>query len=317
MMPTRRTTIAAALVAAGERGVSGEVLARELGVSRVAVSKHVAALRELGYEIESARRVGYRLVSAPDACLPEEVAPRLTDPLWVACEGGAVVGSTNDEARRLARSGAPEGTVVVAAEQIAGRGRFDRTWISPPGGAYCSALVRPPIAPSSAGPLPLVVAIGVARGLDTLGLETGLKWPNDIVVDGRKLAGILVEMAADSDRVQWAVAGVGINVAFAPDSGAAAVREQTPDVRVAAVAAAALDGLAEAYWQFREDGFRGALAAEYHERGAIWGREVTVRDMGGATVARGVARGVDSSGALRLDAAGSTVVVHSGEVTLR
>ena len=110
---TTRAAVAAALAEAAGRGVSGEALARELGVSRVAVGKHVAALRELGYAISAEPRVGYRLDSAPDRCIPETVAPQVHDPMWVRCEGGAETGSTNDDAKRLARAGAPAGTVSV------------------------------------------------------------------------------------------------------------------------------------------------------------------------------------------------------------
>lgn len=316
MMLTRRAAVARALALAGTRGVSGEALARELGVSRVAVAKHIAALRASGYAIASVHGTGYRLESAPDACLPEEVAWRLADPLWAACEGGPETDSTNDDAKRLARDGAPEGTLVVAGRQRRGRGRFDRAWESPAGGVYASAVLRPAVAPVALGPLGLVVALGAARALEQMGVPVLLKWPNDIIAEGRKLAGVLVEMAAEADRVEWAVAGIGVNVAPTGLAGTAAVREWAPEAGVADVAASVLDGVAAAYREFVAEGF-AALAEEYRRRCAILGRAVTVRDALGQARAQGTALTVDENGALVVDADGVTQAVVAGEVTLR
>ena len=145
---TTRDAVLAALRDAGPAGVSGERLARELGVSRVTVGNHVGALREAGYEIEASPGTGYRLVAAPDLPLPSEVRPLLTQGFWTRLEGGGATASTNDDARRLARDGAPEGTVVLASEQTGGRGRLGRAWSSPVGGAYLSAVLRPTVAPA-------------------------------------------------------------------------------------------------------------------------------------------------------------------------
>jgi len=315
---SRRAQVAAAL-SATPSGISGETLAGELGISRVAVNNHVAALRALGYRIESAPRVGYRLVEAPDLCIPEEVAPLLTDPLWVACEGGAEMSSTNDEAKRLARTGAPEGTVVVAARQTGGRGRFDRSWDSPTGGAYVSALLRPPVMPAAIAPLSLVVALGAARALGSIDVPVQLKWPNDLESEGRKLGGVLLEMAAEADRVEWLVAGIGVNVSN-PESGRAAwVREHAPGSRVAQVAALVLDGVADAYKAWLHDGF-AAMRTEYESLMTLKGSAVTVRDAGGGVVVEGTAIGINDSAALLVKTAGSaggTIAVSAGEVTLR
>lgn len=311
-----RAAVASALAEAGDRGVSGETIASALGISRVAVSKHVAALRALGYKIASAPRVGYRLELAPDACLPEAVAPLLAHELWVRCEGGEALGSTNDEAKRLARAGASEGTAVVAARQTGGRGRFGRVWESPPGGAYVSCLLRPPLSPAEVAPLALVVAVGAARGLASLGLEAGIKWPNDLECDGRKLGGILLEMAAEADRVDWVVAGCGVNVVAPGHARGVAVREHVPQARVAEVAAAVLDGIAGAYREYLASGFASA-AREYAARATLTGKRVTVRDAAGEQVADGVVTGIDAAGALLLETNGRTRPVHAGEVTLR
>lgn len=311
-----RAAVADALRVGGSAGVSGETIARALGISRATVNAHVAALRALGYEIASSPRVGYRLVSAPDACLPEEVAPRLRDGLWASCTGGMEAVSTNDDAKRLARAGAPEGTVVVASRQTGGRGRFGRAWVSPHGGAYVSCILRPPLPPSMLAPLSLVAAVGVADGLAGLGLDVQLKWPNDIEVDGRKLAGVLVEMAAEADRTEWVVLGCGLNVAGRPHERAGSVAEHVAGVPVAVAAAAVLDGIAEAYQRFLGEGFP-ALRDAYEKRLAMAGEAVVVRDALGAVVAEGRVAGIGEAGELLVGDIGSEVRVIAGEVTLR
>lgn len=313
-----RERVLRALLDSGAAGLSGETLARELGVSRVAVGKHVAALREQGYVIEASPAVGYRLVEIPDLALPLEIARRVSDPFWSRFEGGMVTVSTNEDARGLARAGAAEGTVVVAARQTGGRGRLGRTWVSPEGGAYVSVVLRPCVAPAELGALALVVGLGIARGLEPLGVRPRLKWPNDLLMGGGKLAGVLLEMAAEGDRVEWVVAGFGVNVRRSPDapSGAAYVDDMVPGVGVARVAAAALDGVASSYLEWRTTGFAALLDA-YEERSALNGERVVVRDATGVTRAEGTVEGVDREGRLLVRSGESIVPVASGEVTLR
>jgi BirA family biotin operon repressor/biotin-[acetyl-CoA-carboxylase] ligase len=314
---TTRAKVLAALRAAGEAGVSGEAIASTLGVSRVAVGKHVTALRAAGYEIDAAAGAGYRFLSAPDLPLPDEVAPLLRHAGFTLCGGGAT-GSTNDDAKALARDGAPELTTVLASRQDAGRGRLGRTWVSPPGGLYLSIVLRPPLGPLEVTPLSLVVALGVARGLEPLGARIGIKWPNDLRIEGAKLAGVLLEMSAEIERVEWAVVGVGINVVppDEPHPGALYLREVVGPVPVAVVAAAALDGIADAYAAFLEGGF-APLVEEYMARADIIGNDVVVSDGQGTEVAAGLVVGVDGEGRLVLQRAGRLTHIVAGEVTLR
>lgn len=314
-----REHVLAALREAGERGVSGEELAHALGVSRVAVAKHVSALRELGYRIAAAPGVGYRLLEAPDLALPWEVGPLVTDPLWHRFEGGVATGSTNDDARRLAEQGAAEGTVVVAARQQAGRGRFGRSWSSPEGGAYVSCVLRPAVSPAETGPLSLVIALGIARGLDALGAgPCAVKWPNDVFIGAGKVAGVLLEMSAEADAVRWVVAGFGVNVARPgePVPGAAYVRDRVAGVLVPEVAAACLDAVASAYRAWLSEGFDG-VREEYERRLLSVGQEVVILDVTGAERAAGVLKGVDRAGRLLLDSEAGELAVASGEVSLR
>ena len=208
----KRDQVLTALRSADSRQVSGEAIAQRLGISRTAVSKYVAALRQAGYVIDSRVGSGYQLLSAPDLMTPAEVVPLLSSDFWAHMEGREETGSTNDDARILAEQGACEGTVVLAARQTRGRGRFRRTWESPTGGIYFSAVLRPAVPMSDLAPLPLVIALGTAHGLAKAGAKPGLKWPNDVLLCGRKVAGILLEVSGQPDRVDWVVAGVGINV---------------------------------------------------------------------------------------------------------
>ena len=320
---TRRSDDRRAVVLSALRGtpagVSGEVLATELGVSRVAVRKHVEALRELGYEIEAKAGEGYRLVCAPDVPLPLEVRPLLTGGFFARLEGGRVTASTNDDARALALDGAPEGTVVLAAEQTSGRGRLGREWTSPPGGVYASVVLRPAVETPEAIVLPLVVGLGVAHGLDALGIHTKLKWPNDLLcTDGRKVAGVLLEGLSEGWLINWIIAGVGVNVRSAPDPARSASVDELfgRAVPLAEVAAAVLDGIAGTYLRWQSDGF-APFAAEYERRSYLAGRPVRVSDAAGRIVAAGEVTGIDVLGRLLVVTDSGTVPVVAGDVTLR
>lgn len=263
--------------------------------------------------------------------LPADVAALVERPFWVRFEGGETTGSTSDDCRSLAERGAPQGTVVVAARQTAGRGRLGRAWDSPHGGAYVSVLLRPPPPPSDLSVLPLVISVGVALGLESLGTRVALKWPNDVLAAeesrpgeaGGKLAGILLESSTGPSGVSWVVAGCGVNVAR-PHSGerahaaAAAYVDEAGggQVGIPAVTAAVLDGIADAYVRWCEDG-AAPLVAEYARRSALQARAVTVRDAAGEVVAQGLVTGIDGTGALLVDERGTTTAVHAGEVTLR
>ena len=316
---TTRSDVLAALRQAGEAGVSGEALAVRLGVSRVAVGKHVGALREAGYTIEALPGVGYRLVAVPDAPLPDEVARLLGSTLWVDLRGGGETGSTNDDARALGAKGAPEGTVVLASRQSAGRGRLGRTWESPEGGVYLSAVLRPQVAPVAVASLALAVALGVVRGLETLGAEPRLKWPNDVLLGDGKVAGVLLEMTAETDRVDRVIVGVGINARRPPAgvvAGAAYLTDAGVDASFASITAAVLDGIADAYVAWSTGGFT-VLREQYAARSAMDGSIVAVRDLQGSVRAQGEVVGVDDEGRLLVDGGGSVTAVSSGEVTLR
>jgi len=314
---SRRDDVLEALRDTGGRAVSGEDLARRLGVSRVAVGKHVSALREAGYLIEAVPGRGYALLGVPDAPLPAEVRRWLRSTIWQRLEGGGETGSTNADAVALARAGAVHGTGVLASRQTAGRGRLGRSWESPSGGVYVSAVLRPSLAPAEVTGMPLAVATGVARAVERFGVEADVKWPNDVRLGGGKLAGVLLEISAEADRTLWLVVGVGLNVRRPedPTPGAAYLADRVEGVGLAEAAAAVLDGISEGYRLLADEGFE-AVREAFSPRDGLAGRRVCVRDASGQVVAEGRADGVDDAGRLRVAGDDGVVAVVSGDVTL-
>ncbi len=198
-----------------EEYVSGQELCERFGVSRTAVWKEIRQLREAGYRIEAVQNRGYRLCEAPDS-LEESELESIRRTTWV---GDRIVcfkevDSTNTKAKQLAEEGYPNGTLVIAEQQRAGRGRRGRGWEAPAGaGIYMTLLLKPEIEPDNASMLTLVSALAVTAGLrSATGRPVGIKWPNDIVMNGKKICGILTEMSAQVDYVNHIVIGIGINV---------------------------------------------------------------------------------------------------------
>lgn len=211
------TFVLKALAQSGEKFLSGQAIADASGVSRNAVWKAIESLRQQGYEIEARPRRGYRLLARPDLPLPTEVLPSLGATLGdnpFIIEHLPKIGSTNDEARNLAEKGAPQGLVVVAEEQTAGRGRRGRSWNSPPGlGLWASVIMRPPLLPQQVLPIGLLVVAAARAAVEGVtGLPAAIKWPNDLLVNDLKVAGVLLEIAAEAEEVHHIIAGLGLNV---------------------------------------------------------------------------------------------------------
>ena len=293
----RRERVLAAVVEAGEAGVSGEALAEALGTSRASVHRHVEGLRRDGIDIRSAHD-GYRLGEGVDPVVPLLVTPRLRAPLAGPLTWLPETGSTNEDLIALARAGAPEGTAIGADIQTAGKGRRGRSWMAARGhGLLVSALLRPGVPPVNAGLLPIVAAVGAA---DALGPDARIVWPNDILIGGRKVAGILCEMSADQEGVAWAVVGIGVNVRSAPDlddarwSPGALADAGAPPAR-ADLLVDLLGALGDRYAAWVASG-PGATLAAFAERDALAGRAITVSLPEGEVT--GVAGGTDELGRL-------------------
>jgi BirA family biotin operon repressor/biotin-[acetyl-CoA-carboxylase] ligase len=304
--------------------LSGEELARRLECSRAAVWKHVAALRRAGYEIEARHARGYVLGAGPDRLGTAELAPHFTG-RWREIVWRAELDSTQRLARERARAGAPEGTVVIAEAQTQGRGRLGRQWHSPPGvNLYCTLVLRPARSPAVVPQLALVAGVAVADAVrDAVGRPAQLKWPNDVLLDGRKVAGVLTEMEGEADRVTFVLVGIGVNVNlhpadFPPEiSGSATSLRAAAGTRVdrAAFTARLLAALEARYAQYLAGGF-AAIRPAFEATAFLTGRAVRVS--GPEAAAQGRVVGVDDEGALRLEGADGTALrVLAGEVTLR
>ena len=306
--------------------VSGEALSDALGVSRSAVWKHMEALRREGCAIEAAPRKGYRLSGPPDLLDEDEIRASLGTGLF----GGNQIlylsetESTNAVARRMAAAGAPEGTIVVAGSQKEGRGRKGRDWFSPPGaGLYASIILRPALPPSQAFMFSLLSALAVADGIAGLDprLEPAVKWPNDVLINGRKVSGILIELSTEADLLDHVVVGFGINVNTArfppglrtePTSLLLEAGRRFPR---ASVLGSVLERFESKYRRFSREGPEPVLS-DWRKRCDIEGREVSVEWLGEAI--RGVVKCIDRDGALIVeDADGKTHRVHSGDVLYR
>ncbi len=196
--------------------ISGQWLSTELGVSRAAINKHVKRLREEGYIIRSSSKKGYVLIHVSEAPLPNEIREGLTTRVFGQADIHYFqeIDSTNTKAKELAEKGAIEGTMVIAESQTRGRGRMGRQWYSSPGaGIYTSLILRPTIPPLAAPKITLMTAVAIAEALlSQLDLDIRIKWPNDILIQGKKLVGILTEISSEMNVVHYIVVGLGLNV---------------------------------------------------------------------------------------------------------
>lgn len=291
--------------------VSGEEISRCLGISRAAVWKRVQALRAQGYEIEALRHSGYRLVSSPDLLTPPEVLPLLkTESMGRVIHYFEVLESTNLTAYQLALGGAGEGEVVIAESQRKGRGRLGREWYSPPFlNLYLSVVLRPQIPLQKAPLMTLVAAVATSEAIARFsGLMPSIKWPNDILIDHRKVAGLLNELHSEMDRVHFVILGVGVNLNLQREGmpeelkkTATSLREETGTVvSRKAFLAALLFELEQWYKRFLQEGGEVVLQA-WSERAGIVGKPIRVTSFG--EIVEGTAVGLDSDGALLLEGA--------------
>jgi BirA family biotin operon repressor/biotin-[acetyl-CoA-carboxylase] ligase len=194
--------------------ISGEVLAEKLNVSRTAIWKQIKALRNLGYDIESIKNKGYHLLSRPDIPIFEEVSKDLNTKI-IGCQIKyfKTLDSTNLFAKNLVKNNISEGFVVVADIQEKGRGRKDRTWSSLSGGLWFSVILYPNIPSQSAMIITMTFSVSIAQAIESItNINSRIKWPNDILIDNKKVCGVLTELDAEIDRVNYAIVGVGLNV---------------------------------------------------------------------------------------------------------
>ena len=305
--------------------ISGQELCNRFGVSRTAVWKAINQLKEAGYEIEAQQNKGYRLMAAPDLMTEAEIKS-LMHTEWVAKEVlyFDTIDSTNTKAQELAEKGYPSGTLVVADKQESGKGRRGRSWVSPSGtGIFMTLMIKPDINPNNASMLTLVAALAVAKAITSVtGEEALIKWPNDIVVNSKKVCGILTEMNAQFDYINHIVVGIGINVHN--ESFPEEISQMASSLMIEAggkrfhraqIIAETMSYFEQYYETFLKTQDLSALVREYDE--LLVNRNKSVRVLDPKEPFDGKAMGITPKGELIVDTWESRKLVSSGEVSVR
>ena len=314
-----------ALLRGGDEFVSGQTICEKMGVSRTAVWKCINQLKKEGYEIESVTRKGYRLLRSPDLLLEEEIRAWLPPGLpagRLCCF--TEIDSTNEEAKRQALAGAPDDSVYVADIQTRGKGRRGRSWISPGGqDLFFTILKKPRIPLNRISMITLVAALSVAEAVEKhIGETCQIKWPNDLVIHGKKICGILTEMGAEVDQLDYVVIGIGINVnraEFDPeiaDHASSIFKESGMKICRARLLADAIAAFEKNYRQFAACRDMTPFLQAYNDRLINVNREVRIMKDGKDLVRR--ALGINERGELLVeDEEGRRECIFSGEVSVR
>ena len=310
-----------------ERGdyVSGQELCERFNVSRTAVWKAIGQLKKEGYRIEAVQNRGYLLAEDDDMFGQHELESRM-DTEWAGhpVKFYDTLGSTNLQAKMDAENGAEEGTLIVADMQTAGRGRRGRSWSSPPGtNAYFTLVLKPGFAVETSSMVTLVMGLAVAEGIRKVsGVEAGIKWPNDIVVNGKKVCGMLAEMSVEREYIHYIVIGAGINVgkqdfpAEIAETATSLWEECGRKVSRAELIAGVMKAFEECYAVFLREGNLSGLVERYSALLVNKDREVRVLDPGGEF--QGIARGINDTGELLVEREDRTVTaIYAGEVSVR
>lgn len=302
--------------------LSGEEIAERLKVTRTSVWKRVRHLRALGYEIEASTRSGYRLIRSPDLLTPSELRPVLgTKRLGGMIHYFETIDSTNSKAYELALRGAKEGELVIAESQEKGKGRLGRNWFSPPFvNLYLSVILRPDIPPQQSSFITLMAAVATADAIQKFtGLVPLIKWPNDILLGGRKVAGLLNEIHSEMDRIHFIILGLGVNLnvdgkLFPKEVRGLATslkKETGRTVSRKAFLQLLLKELEEWYILFMEKGAAPILKA-WRDRARIKGRRIKVHSFKETLI--GVAMDIDSDGGLILETTEGRKKVVAGDI---
>lgn len=304
--------------------VSGQMICEQLNVSRTAVWKNINALKREGYQIDSVNNKGYRLISEPDL-LNEMRIREYLQTKWLAKKiiYLPVTDSTNTQAKKMGEEGAEHGTLVVTQCQTAGRGRRGRSWESPEGNVYFTFLLRPEVEISRASMITLVAALAVAKAVDDVtGLDSKIKWPNDVVANGKKLCGILTESSSDLEYINYAVVGIGINVnqtAFPEEiaeTASSLLLETGHTVDRGQLLGVFLNRFEQYYETFIQTEDMSGLRDVYNEKLVNCGREVKIIENDRERVLK--ALGIDNDGGLVVEnSEGERESIISGEVSVR
>ncbi|GGB52190.1 bifunctional ligase/repressor BirA [Fictibacillus barbaricus] len=305
--------------------VSGQEISNKLNCSRTAIWKHISELRNNGYSIEAVQKRGYRLITSPDLVTAEEVSLYTGKGSF----GKKIVyqpsvKSTQEIAYSLARDGAPEGSIVLADEQTGGRGRLGRAWQSPAGtGIWMSLILRPEIPLQKAPQLTLLIAVAASKAIEKVtGLEAAIKWPNDLLINGKKTAGILTELQAEADSIHSVIVGIGMNVNqeskhFSEEIAQIATSlaiEGGKTYKRAEVIGYLLQEIESLYHQYLQNGF-GVIKLLWEARAFSLGKRITARSVTGSIT--GYAKGITDEGVLLLeDDTGRVHSIYSADIEI-
>ena len=301
--------------------VSGPRLAKKAGISRSAVWKHIKILRRYGYAIQSRHGLGYKLVGQTDLPVPWELARVLhTSFVGKHIVYRETIDSTQNLAISLASKPDSHGTVVIAEQQTSGRGRQDRKWLSPRGGIWLSVVLRPSIPTAKITLLPFVTGLAVYDTIKTTGLDARLKWPNDVIISDKKVAGILLDISAQADQVNYAVIGIGINT----NVDASAISARLDGIKITSISGELghtvsrldltrllLENIERYYVEMEQRGV-DTILQEWKKRSDILGRKVTV--VQNNKMIQGVAADVNYDGSLLVQTDHGVINVVSGDI---
>lgn len=307
--------------------LSGEELSNKLQVSRTAVWKYINQLKAMGYVIDSQTKKGYKLLESPDSLLPYEIK----EGLETKFVGSNIiflekVDSTNLYAKRMSEQNFLDGTVIIADEQQKGKGRLGRTWVSPKGkGIWMTIMLKPNINPSQAAKVTLLTACAVNSAiLHTCDIDTKIKWPNDIIYKGKKLCGILTEMSAELDEINYLIIGIGINVNLDKTELPVELKSTATSIKIEkginvlrkSLVKSILNKFEVYYKEFLKTGSISQFISEYKEQSAVIGREVNI--ISSNTQHKGKVLNISEEGQLIIQLEDGTIKeIISGEVSVR
>ena len=307
--------------------LSGQDLSDVLKISRVAVWKHIKKIQTLGYKIESKQKLGYRLIDDTEKLLPWEITRDLKTKLI----GKRVyyfeeIDSTQNFAQNIAADKKENGTIIIAEKQTSGRGRLDRKWTSPKGGIWFSLIIHPKFDVSSSTLIPILSAVALSKSIKSvLGIETEVKWPNDITMNGKKVAGVLVDASFQTNSIDYLILGIGIN--FDIDAKKLEKRlTKTPNfygidsLRGKEDKTPPKTLLKEFLLQFEKNlfqldkGEKSKIIKEWTKRAAGIGEKITINTSNGKI--SGISQGIDNDGALKIKTKNETKKIYVGDVVL-
>lgn len=323
-----RKKILKMLIESGNKFLSGEEVAKKFSVSRTAIWKHINALRKIGYKISGTEKNGYKLENFPDLLTPEIIQSNLKTKIFGVGKKYFYfesIDSTNKFAKKIASKNAEEGTIIVAEEQNSGKGRFERKFFSPKGKSILfSIILRPKCTPKDAPKFTLLAAVAVALAMEKFKMRAEIKWPNDIMHDGKKIVGILTEMNATIEQINYIIVGIGINVNISEEEFPEEIKKIATSLSEVSgkkiirreFFCELLEEFEKLYKIANEEGFKKILEI-WKKFNITLGREIKVISAETGEEFFGKAKEIDEDGALILEKKGKKIKIYAGDVSIR